>query len=304
MQISSISPSVYIIILNWNGYEDTLECLQSVSKINFINYKIIIVDNGSDTDEIDKLVIDFPQVKLIKSKDNLGFSGGNNLALDYSIKAGCDFVLLLNNDTIVEPDFLNNLIDNFLKDDKVGIAVPKINYYSNPKIVWYAGGYFSKLKGTGFSIGNLAPKEKYNENKYVTFATGCCLLIDINVLKETGLMDENYFLYLEDTDLCLRVLNAKYKILYVGSALIYHKINAASSKSNSNMPLYYTTRNRLYLTKKLFLEYLPILKFYIGVSMMIKFVYWIIKGETNKLKVVRKAFSDFKRNKFGKSEDF
>ena len=169
------NPSVYIIILNWNGYNDTLECISSVDKIDYKNHKVILIDNGSDTNEIDNILIHFPNIKIIKSKENLGFSGGNNLGIEHSIKEGAEYLLLLNNDTIVEPDFLNFLVENARKDDKIGMAVPKINYYSNRNIIWYAGGYVSKIRGSGFTTGEGNIDIKYSKNRFVSFATGCCL---------------------------------------------------------------------------------------------------------------------------------
>lgn len=296
-------PSVYIIIVNWNGYNDTFECLNSIVKINYANYRIVVVDNGSDTNEIDGIEKNFPKIKLIKNSQNLGFSGGNNLGIEFSIKEGADFVLLLNNDTIVEPDFLNHLVDNILKDEKIGIAVPKINYYSNPNMIWYAGGFISKLRGSGFTIGEGKFENRYTKNKYVTFATGCCLLIETTAIKQIGAMDESYFLYLEDVDYCLRAISAGYKILFVADSKIYHKVSGSTTRNNALLPLYYVTRNRLYLTRK-FLNYYFYLTFsIILIIFSIKSCYWALIGESEKIKMVKKAIDDFLNKKMGKNNN-
>lgn len=294
------NPSVYIIILNWNGYKDTYECLNSVFKINYNNYKVILVDNDSCKNEADELYKSFPQIEMVKSQRNLGFSGGNNLGIKYAQKYNPDYFLLLNNDTIVEPDFLSHLQENISSNEVIGICVPKIIYYTNPQIVWYAGGYFSKLRGSGFTIGEGKNRNLYTKNKFVTFATGCCLLIKAKIFDEVGLMDENYFLYNEDMDYCIRCSNAGYKILFVANSVIYHKVSKSTKRSNNLLPLYYVTRNRLYLTKKILTKYFFLSFFIIFFTFFIKSLYWILTGEIKKVKIIKKAFIDFFHSKMGK----
>jgi len=296
-------PKVVIVILNWNGFEETIECVDSISRIEYSNYKILIVDNGSDSNEIDNIVLQFPFVKIIKSKENLGFSGGNNLGIEYAIKLNADFILLLNNDTIVEPNFLGILVHHSTQNINVGILVPKINYYINQNRIWYAGGYISKFRGSGFTIGQDESGEKYSNNKYVTFATGCCLLIKMEVIKKIGLMDPQYFLYLEDVDYCLRNNLKGYKILYIGKSKIYHKVSISSNKQNNLASLYYVTRNRFYFAKKFYPNFYYIPFLYITIIFFIKILYWFISGENEKIKIAKKAISDYIFNKMGKSED-
>jgi hypothetical protein len=300
-EISQPFPSVFIIIVNWNGYNDTLECVESLYKINYKNYKVILIDNGSDTNEVDNICKRFPLSVVIRSKENLGFSGGNNLGIEYSIKSGAEYVLLLNNDTVVEVDFLNNLVENIIKNDQVGIAVPKINFYSNRNIIWYAGGAISKLRGSGFTTGFGEQDSKYFENKYVTFATGCCLLVRTDVIKKIGLMDEKYFLYLEDLDYCLRNILAGYKILFVAQSKIYHKASISTKRYNVLLPLYYVTRNRFYFISKFYKKYFYFIFIVITAIFIFKSIIWLITDRRKKIKVVKKAFKDFLDNNMGKS---
>lgn len=302
-ETSRHSPSVFIIIVNWNGYRDTLECVESLYKINYKNYKVILIDNGSDTNEIDAITDKFPSTVLIKSNANLGFSGGNNLGIEFSIQSGAEYVLLLNNDTIVEVDFLNHLVGNIIQNDKVVIAVPKINYHSNPQTIWYGGGFISKIRGSGFTLGEGKFEGSYNKNKFVTFATGCCLLIETRVIKQIGTLDESYFLYLEDVDYCLRVISAGYKILYVADSKIYHKVSVSTKKNNALLPLYYVTRNRFYLTKKSLSYYFYLTFPTILIIFIIKSLYWALTGQTEKIKIVKKAIDDFLKKKMGKKSE-
>lgn len=294
------NPIVYIIIVNWNGYEDTIECIKSLEKIDYNNYRIVVVDNGSNTNEIDNVAKNFPEVHLIKNEVNLGFSGGNNIGMEYAVKEYADFVLLLNNDTVVEKDFLNQLVENTIENEKIGIAVPKINYYSNRDVIWYAGGYINKLRGSGFTSGVGELDSKYLVNKYVTFATGCCLLIKIDVIKQIGPMDEKYFLYLEDVDYCLRTLDTGYKILFVAKSKIYHKESISTKKNNAFRPLYYVTRNRLYFVSKFYKKYIYITFTTLAVIFLLKSFMWLITGQRNKIRVVQKSFTDFIYNNMGK----
>jgi len=297
-------PSVFIVIVNWNGLNDTIECIKSILNISYEYFKIIVIDNGSDNDESIELAFKFPDVIAIRSETNLGFSGGNNLGIKYALKNEADYILLINNDTIVEKDFLDILVEVVVKNQSIGLAVPKINYYNNPSRIWYAGGYISKLRGAAVTIGKGKLDNFYTENKYVTFATGCCLLIDKKVINDVGLMDEKYFLYLEDADYCLRAVESGYKILCVPQSKIFHKINSSTFQKYENLPLYYVTRNRLYFTKKLFPKYIGIVYTYVLISMVIKSIYWFFVSRKNKILIVKKAFSDFKLNNLGKMKEY
>lgn len=288
--------------MNWNGFRDTSECIGSILNISYENYTIIVVDNGSDKDESKELARKFPVVITLRSETNLGFSGGNNLGIKYALGKGADYILLLNNDTIVEKDFLDILVDSAAKNQSIGLAVPKINYYSEPSKIWYAGGYISKLRGAALTRGNGKPDSNYTENKYVTFATACCLLVDKRVIKDIGLMDEKYFLYLEDADYCIRSSECGYKILFVAQSKIYHKINKSTVKKNNFVPLYYNTRNRLIFIRKFYKNYFYLSLLYMLFTFSLKCIIGIFSGNFIKVKVIYLAFKDFFLKKYGKAE--
>ena len=141
MTESRNSPKVEIIILNWNGKEDTIECLQSLQKVKYGNVDITVVDNASTDDSAEKIASEFPSVKLLKNNKNLMYAGGNNVAIKEALRGEAEYFLILNNDTILHEDFLNYLVKSIRSDKKIGIVAPKINYYNNRKLIWYAGGF-------------------------------------------------------------------------------------------------------------------------------------------------------------------
>lgn len=242
-------PLVYIIILNYNGYKDTIECIKSLQKINYNNYKIVIVDNNSTNNSFNILKKEFNDIEILKSLENNGFGAGNNIGIKYALKNNAELVLLLNNDTTVERDFLLNMVDEF-EDPNVGMVAGKIYYYDKPEVIWSAGGYINKFKGLGCHYGiNKVDNDEFNIRKEVNFLTGCCQLIKSQVIKKIGLYEESFFLYLEDVDYCINVLESGYKIIYQPRSIIYHKVSASTDEL-SEMYLYYFNRNRMEILNK------------------------------------------------------
>lgn len=295
-------PLVHIIILNWNGLEDTSELLVSLSKISYINYKILIVDNNSANDEAEKLEnISKGKAHIIRCEENLGFAGGNNVGIKYSFEKKADYILLLNNDTKVQPDFLEILVNKFETENQAGIIAPRINYYHEPEKIWSEGGKVSRIRGSGFAYSDKLETEVEMADKSVTFVSGCCMLISREVLHKVGLFDENYFLYTEDTDLCLRTIRAGYKIYVAPQSKIFHKVNSSTKKNYSSIPLYYATRNRLYFAKKNFRSTYYLTVIYLILTMIIKSLGWLFLGRFNDIASVYSAFKDFFNGKMGKT---
>lgn len=296
------SPLVTIILINYNGFNNTKECVNSLLGLTYDNYKILIVDNGSTDGSFIKLKEKFSnKLDLIETKKNLGFSGGNNFGTKYALKNKSDFILLLNNDTVVEKDFLEYLVSEMINESSIGVTIPKIYYYKK-NIVWSAGGYISKLRGTGITYGNFSDSLTKDQKKVVNFGSGCCLLIRAEVLEQIGGMDENYFLYVEDADLSKKVTYTGAKILYVPKSKIYHKVNSCPKRNDSFLPLYYTTRNRLYFSKKNLHSWFFLVFIYLATTMFIKGIYWLITNQKRKTSIVIKAFYDFFSGKMGKSQ--
>lgn len=241
---------VYIIILNWNGKNYTIDCLNSLKEINYNNYKIAVIDNGSVDDSVFEIKKQFPEVEIIENKINLGFAGGNNIGIKYAMKNQADYILLINNDTITDNNFLIKLVEVGESDKGIGILGPKILFCSEPNRIWFAGGKVNWLKNKGTHIGldeiDNGQRDKKGE---VDYLTGCCLLIKKKVIERIGILAGDYFLYYEDTDFSLRTKNSGYKCFYVPESKIYHKISR-STKPGSSSYVYYHTRNGLVLAKR------------------------------------------------------
>ncbi|MFA6096700.1 MAG: glycosyltransferase family 2 protein [Candidatus Paceibacterota bacterium] len=241
---------VYIVVLNWNGLSDARECILSLQKNNYANYEIVVVDNGSTDNSAAILKRAFPYITIIENGINYGFAGGNNIGIEYSLRQGADYILLLNNDTAVESAFLSKLVEAGDSDEAIGLVESKICYYDEPKKIWFAGGKIDWLKTKGTHMGiNELDNGQYDNIREVDYLTGCCLLIKRSVFEKIGKLSEDYFLYYEDTDFCLRARNAGFKCIYVPSSKIYHKVSR-STKPGSPSYIYYHTRNGLYLAKK------------------------------------------------------
>lgn len=291
---------ITIIILNWNGANDTIECINSLKEIKNFTLDIFVIENGSDQDDYLELKNKFPEIKLIRCEENLGFAGGNNLGIKYAMNDNPDYILLLNNDTTVEPDFIDRLLKVFEKKSKAGIVAPRINYYYEPKKIWTEGGKISRIRGSGFAYSERYDNGVDTEFRSVTFVSGCCMLIKRELIETIGMFDKNYFLYVEDTDFCKRTLDSGYKIYIAYSSKIFHKVSSSTNKNLSVLPLYYMTRNRLYFAKKNFPKTHFITFFYILITMLIKSIIWISQGKANNISIVSIAFSDFLRGNMGK----
>ena len=226
-------PKVSIVILNWNQKDLTMACLASLKKINYPNYKIIIVDNASEDNSVSAIKKIFPEITIIKNKKNLGVAGGRNVGIRYIQQKGSDYLLLLDNDTIVDRDFLSEMIKVGENNKGSGILTGKIYFYDQQNKIWCAGGSLNLYKGNFALIGyDEVDRGQYNNIKEVDHAPGCCLLIKNKVIEEIGLLDENFIQYFgEDTDWCLRAKKKGYKIIYVPKSKIWHRVIKKTSVS-------------------------------------------------------------------------
>ncbi len=245
-------PLVAIIVLNWNAWEITSDCLESLKQLDYPNYKIIAVDNGSTDRSADRLSDRFPDVCLIRNKQNLGFAAGNNAGIRYALEDGAQYVLLLNNDTIVSPPFLSRMICSAQAHPGVGILNPKIYYSDPPDRIWYAGGRFSPWSGFARHIGQRARDGvRYSRTREVNFVTGCALLIKTEVIARIGLLDERFFMVCEDTDWSIRAQKAGFKAIYVADAVIFHRESyTIKQKVGKWIRDYHNMRSSLLLARK------------------------------------------------------
>lgn len=242
-----------IVIVNYNGGDDTLECLRSLENIDWGNYEIIAVDNASDDASfvLNKIHSDFPRVKILALPRNRGFAGGNNVGINCALENGAEYVILLNNDTVVAPDFATRLVEAAETDEKIGIVGAKIYYFSDKNRIWYNGGEFSWIDG-GRHIQDGVIDDQPNDVKIkdTEYATGCILLIKKQAIEKIGLLSENFFMYYEDIDWSLRARKAGYRTVVAPATHIWHKVSRSAFKLGEPAIHYYNIRNALLLTKK------------------------------------------------------
>ncbi|MFZ5917169.1 MAG: glycosyltransferase family 2 protein [Chloroflexota bacterium] len=239
-------PRVWIVVLNWNGLADTLECLASLQRLDYPNYEVIVVDNGSTDGSVKVIQAQFPDITLIANEQNLGFTGGNNIGLRYALERGADYALLLNNDTEVAPDFLRLLVEVAEANPAIGIAGPTIYYHAQPERIWSAGGVIDWQRGltSMIGLGETDAGEHGAAPRDVDFVTGCAFLVKWAVMKQVGLLDERFFAYYEEAEWCVRARRAGFRILHVPQSRLWHKISP-ERRAASPQVHYYMTRNRL-----------------------------------------------------------
>jgi len=297
---------VLIIILNWNGWRDTIECLESLYQITYPNYDVIVVDNGSQDDSIEKIkeycegkievtskffeydmsnkpikIIEYTRERaeagggkeheiadlhsnkkliLIKNEKNYGFAEGNNIGMRYALKTlNPDYILLLNNDTVVDRKFLDELVKVAESGEKIGIVGPKIYYYDyggrNDVIQWGKTKFVRQLGMVWNPDRGEIDKFLEMHSKPVNFVYGACMLIKKHVFHNVGMFDGNFFLYWEETDLCVRVKNSGYYLVYTPNAKIWHKLSNQNGRKIvyrriSPDAIYYFARNIYLFAKK------------------------------------------------------
>ncbi len=236
-------PLVSIISINFNQPGVTAEMIESLRKVSYPNVEVIIVDNASSKGDVDKLKVEYPEIILIKSTENLGFAGGNNLGIKQSKG---EYILLLNNDTEVDPGFLEPLIDKFMNNPDIGAISPKIYFHHTPNMLQFTGiSEINKYttRSTGWGFGKM-DEGQFDEDKESFFAHGAAMMVPRSVIKKVGMMAEIYFLYYEEMDWGQRIRNAAYKIFYVHNSKIFHKESVSTGKE-SPLKTYYMNRARI-----------------------------------------------------------
>ncbi len=242
-------PLLYVITINYNSAIHTVEMVNNLQQSSYDNIRVIVVDNCSSPD--DRILLEelADKAQIIASEDNLGFAGGNNLGINLALQEGADYVLLLNNDTTVEKDALDVMIECLVKE-QANVICPKILNYYDRDLIYYAGGDIIAYKG-GVRIDGLGKVDcgQYDDSRQITFAHGCCMLLEASTIKEVGLLSDEYFLYFEDTDYSSRLTKQGKKMMYCPGAIIYHKESVSTKKYSANYQ-YYFCRNRLLFVQR------------------------------------------------------
>jgi GT2 family glycosyltransferase len=218
-----------VIVLNWNGAADTLACLASLARVRFPDFRILVVDNGSTDGSAGLVRYGFPDVELLALPENAGYARGNNAGFAKVMEEGAEYVVFLNNDTIVDEGFLEPLIDVLRNDPSAGVAVPRIYYMKDPGTIWYAGGIARLATGLVRHVGiRERDSARFGVSGWTGYATGCCLAMRSSDFGDLGGFDEHFGMYGEDVDLSLRVREAGKRIFYTPRSMIWHRVSASA----------------------------------------------------------------------------
>ena len=294
-------PRIAIIIINWNTYQLTFNCLKSLEACNYKNKTIFFVDNGSNDGSGDKIALEFPEINYIKNEKNEGFTGANNKALNIILKQSFDYVLLLNNDTEVEPDFLSLLAASMESDKNLAATQPLILDFPNKNTIWNAGGSFNTFFGLSKTrYKGLIYKPKLKIETFTEWISGCCILVNIGVVKKVGLLDNRFFAYFEDVDWSIRMTNQGYKLGVVPKSIIYHHTSGSTKKNNTSnegnlspYAHYLNVRNHIYLIKKHTSFFNNIGSWIYQILKITSYsIYFILRGRFGKFKMVWRGVLD------------
>lgn len=282
--MSTERPLVSIIILNYNQLKVTCEFIDSTKSLTYPNYEIIMVDNASVDDPTAHIQRNYPAVKLIRNKKNLGFTGGNNVG----IRAGKgEYFLIINNDTEVVPDLLDRMLEPFDRDPLVGVVSPKIRYFSHPTIIQYAG--FTEVNpftGRNKPIGgNMVDHGQFDTPCYTAYAHGAAMMVKREVIEKVGLLPDIFFIYYEELDWSAHIRRAGYKVFYQPSALIYHKESITMGKESA-MKAYFHNRNRILFMRRntTLVQFMFFVLFYVTLALPKTVIKYMMKGQREHLK--------------------
>jgi GT2 family glycosyltransferase len=293
------SPEVLVIILNWNGTEDTLRCLESLRQVEYDNFDVLVIDNGSVPGSTDPIKRDFPEVSLIRNEQNLGFSGGNNVGLQYARDTGPKYVLILNNDTTIDPHFVTELVKVAETDPRIAVVGGKVIQFEKPDRLWAVYGAVNFCQQLVKVWGYNKPITRFASQKDVDFVVGCGMMFSMKAVADVGEFDELFFAYHDEVDWCKRARDKGYRAVYVPGALMWHKGCASTGGFTSyyNPALrYLVARNSVLYVKKYarpheWIKFIAILAASLPVGFLRKAVTCNLRGYRMRLRGVCAGFT-------------
>ena len=231
---------IAVVLVNYNGLSDTLDCIDSLYK-STVPLKVIVIDNASKDDETYFVSRKYPDVKVFRQEENLGFAGGNNIGIRWALDNGFEYIALLNNDTVIDSTLFKNLL---AEADSNTVVAPYMYYHGSPKDLWYGGGTLNRWTGNAEHIYT------FTETPFeCSLVTGCCFMAHRDIWEKVGLLDDSYFMYNEDADYSIRLVQNEVRLKVVPHAKLWHKVGKSSGGETSPFSCYYITRNRLHLLK-------------------------------------------------------
>jgi GT2 family glycosyltransferase len=241
------APRVVVIVLNWNGREDTLGCLESLQAVDYPNWEVLVVDNGSEDGSVEAIHRSYPGITVLETGKNLGFAGGNNRGIEVALTRAAEFILLLNNDTTVAPDLLCAFVRAAETHPDAGVFGAKIYFFSDPQRLWYAGARWNSLSWSFDHVGQgvLDDGAEFEQVRDTDYACGCAMFFRAAAARAVGVLDERFFILWEEVDWCFRARKAGSRCLFVPEAKVWHRISTTFGGGRSIVYEYFDLRNRL-----------------------------------------------------------
>ncbi|MBI4517288.1 MAG: glycosyltransferase family 2 protein [Deltaproteobacteria bacterium] len=250
MNPGATPPRVAVVVLNWNRTADTIECLASLARVTYPGAEIVVVDNGSRPSPREQVLAQFPSVTYLENPHNLGYAGGNNVGLRYALAHGHQYVCVLNNDTVVEPDFLRAAVAAAESDPRIAVVGVKVLAFRDPSKVWVAYGKLTYGHGLVQLVGFYADDSRFAVACDVDWVPGTALLLRRSALEQIGLFDEEFFAYHEDVDWCTAAREAGWRVVFAPSARILHKGHGTSGQGYVTPRQYLSGHNMVLFVRK------------------------------------------------------
>jgi GT2 family glycosyltransferase len=246
---------ITVVVLNWNSHQMTAECIRSLRETEGPDFEILVVDNGSTDGSVEILPQEFPQITVLPQGRNLGFAAGCNVGMRHALANDAEYVLLLNNDTYGAPEFIREMVAAIESDSSIGAVCPKIYFADAPEMIWYAGADFSLWTGRAKHRGwKKVDRGQFDRHEEITQATGCAMLVRCSALCDVGLLDEQFWAYVEDLDWSLRFLKRGYRLAFAPKARLWHCDGATAVKSmgagSQAIRQFFSTRNMVLVARK------------------------------------------------------
>jgi len=247
-------PLVYVLLVNWNTARHTIACLDSLQHVSYPNYRVLVIDNASRDDSVDAIAQAYPDVPIVRNGRNMGFTGANNVGFEHALRAGADFVYLLNTDTWVAADFLSEAVETAISesDNSIGIVGSKVLHADRPDCIQFMGAYVNLATGySGRPFGyDQIDQGQYDSVTDVDRVTGCAMMISRACLEATDGFDDAFFAFHEDVDLCLCARSASFRVVMSPQSRIWHEGGGSTGGVVSSTHMYYDVRNTFRLLDK------------------------------------------------------
>jgi GT2 family glycosyltransferase len=286
-------PKVYISVLNWNGSEQTIRCLQSLEHLDYPNYQVIVVDNDSHDDSVERIRTAFPEVQLVRADTNRGYAGGNELALKETLAdSQAELFWILNNDTVVRPDTLKMLVQAYQRHGEALFGSVPLNNVEHENDEWYTDLHYWEIDENQHYVYRKIKNARFDmlfasvDDRIVANLSGFSLLIPLSVVRKFGFIDTSFFMYMEDADYCFRLRQSGIKSILVPTSLLFHTSGGSRSDQSSVKPiiLYYQVRNRLIFWRRYFGLYRYLMLLFKQVFYVIAWVGWYLVGNAQGLR--------------------